>query len=204
MAQYLKDAVRERIATAAVDEFARAGVRKATMAAIAKAAGVSTGNIYRYFSTKDDLFDAVVTDEFVGRFTQLIRRRIKALHGTADLREPAAAAAYAAASEALFAFAIQDRRRLVVLLARTEGTRLEGFSDRFVADLTRQALSYARSVRPGFEAMPALRFSLDQIYRNWTRTLVAILERFDTEAALRDVVTTFSSYHLAGLRGLLT
>lgn len=203
MAQYLKDAVQERIARGALEVFARRGFRRTTMAGIAKASAVSTGNIYRYCRNKADLFDEVVDDQFVRTFTRLIRVRIKALDGVADAGTLEPGAAYHVASETLLAFAIEHRLKIVVLLGRSDGTRLEGFADRFVRDLQRRALAYSRRIRPGLEVTPVLRFSLDQIYRNWTRTLVGILEQFETEAEIRDAVASFSSYHLAGLHKLL-
>jgi len=204
VAQYLKDAVQARITTGALEVFARRGFRKATMAEIAAAAGVSTGNIYRYYRNKVSLFDVVVSDEFVSTFTRLLRLRVKAFDGIADAGEPRPGEAYRAASEILLAFAIDDRLRLVVLLGRSEGTRLEGFASRIISELQRQALAYARRRRPALKVTPGLRFTLGQIYRNWIGTLVTVLEEFETEAEIREIVDSVSSYHLAGLRGLLT
>ena len=55
MAQVLKDHVRERIVEAATEVFAARGFGGAAMSAIAEAAGISTGNVYRYFPTKEDV-----------------------------------------------------------------------------------------------------------------------------------------------------
>ncbi len=203
MPQRLKEDVQQSIVRGAIRVFAQEGFRGATMAEIARASGVSAGNIYHYYHDKDDLFDAVLSDDFVHDFTRLLHRRIDALDGVADLRTLEPGAPYAAASEALMAFSIRDRLRLVVLLDRAEGTRHAAFAGRLVRDLQRRALAYARTVRPAFRVTAALRFVLEQIYRNWLRTLVTILERFETESEIGEVVASFSSYHLAGLKVLL-
>ncbi len=52
-----------RILKAATGLFAKYGLRKTTVDEIAKAAGVGKGTIYLFFSTKEDLFAAVVRRE---------------------------------------------------------------------------------------------------------------------------------------------
>ncbi|KGG80433.1 MULTISPECIES: TetR/AcrR family transcriptional regulator [Caloranaerobacter] len=58
--QILKDEIRDNIYNAALKEFKEKGYEKASMRDIAKKAGVSVGNMYRYFKNKDDLFYAVI------------------------------------------------------------------------------------------------------------------------------------------------
>ncbi len=58
--QYQKEEVRARILAAALDEFETHGYLGAQVRRIAERAGVSTGNLYRYFASKDDIFDAIV------------------------------------------------------------------------------------------------------------------------------------------------
>lgn len=58
--QYLKDDLRKRILASAVAQFAEKGFQAATMRDIAYDAGISSGNIYRYFENKEALFDSAV------------------------------------------------------------------------------------------------------------------------------------------------
>ncbi len=61
---------KERILDAARAEFLEKGFQGASMRAIASAAGMTTGAIYGYFSSKEDLFDALVrpfADELFSR-----------------------------------------------------------------------------------------------------------------------------------------
>ena len=51
---------RDRILRCATDEFALNGYENANVSAIAKAAGISVGSIYKYFEGKQDLFLTVV------------------------------------------------------------------------------------------------------------------------------------------------
>lgn len=59
--QVPKPQVRERIVNAAIEEFLVVGFRKASMRSIAQQAKITVGNIYAYFSGKDDLFETIIT-----------------------------------------------------------------------------------------------------------------------------------------------
>ncbi|WP_158562739.1 TetR/AcrR family transcriptional regulator [Marinitenerispora sediminis] len=70
----LRTATRERLAGAAVRLFVRRGYAATSVRDIARAAGVSTGLMYRHYATKEALFAALVTqgaeglERLVGRF----------------------------------------------------------------------------------------------------------------------------------------
>ena len=49
-------AARERIVAAALEQLAEGGYASASMAAVARRAGVATGSVYRHFPSKGDLF----------------------------------------------------------------------------------------------------------------------------------------------------
>ncbi len=58
--QNLSPEKREKIFTAAAEEFAEHGYRKASVNSIVKIAGISKGSLFQYFSTKRNLFDGLV------------------------------------------------------------------------------------------------------------------------------------------------
>ncbi|WP_161496401.1 TetR/AcrR family transcriptional regulator [Clostridium thermosuccinogenes] len=58
--QYLKDDVKEAIVRSALMEFKSKSYLEASMRTIAKNAGITAGNIYRYFQSKDDLFNYIM------------------------------------------------------------------------------------------------------------------------------------------------
>ncbi len=57
------DAKRDAILTAAMEVFARYGLKKTTVGDIIRAAGVSRATIYKHFADKAEIFDAVVGRE---------------------------------------------------------------------------------------------------------------------------------------------
>jgi AcrR family transcriptional regulator len=81
---------RERLVAAACELVYRQGIARTTLADIAQAADVPTGNVYYYFKTKDDIVAAVVqarADELTAGTAELEHRhrrpkaRLKALVG---------------------------------------------------------------------------------------------------------------------------
>ena len=204
MAQYLKDDIQESIAAAALTIFAQKGYESATMAEIARAAGVSTGNVYRYFANKDALFYGVVDDGFARAFTLLLRRRVKALAGVEDVRTLPPTDPYPMNSEEILRFCIANRLRVVILLGRAGGSRYERFSEETVERLIELALEHFRALDPCLSVTEVMRFSLDQIYQGLVRTMVSTLARFEDEGAIREAVHGYSKYHLAGLRSFFT
>jgi AcrR family transcriptional regulator len=201
MAQYLKDEVQEGIAAAALKVFALKGYESATMAEIAKAARISTGNIYRYYESKSVLFEEVVSDEFVHAFTALLRRRVSSLDGVSDIRTLGPGAAFYLASEELLRFCIDHRLRVIVLLGRAQGSRHEGFPEQLVQELIELAVAHFRALHPDTRVTETARFNLEQFYRNLVGAMVGLLTRFEDEALIREAVEGYSRYHLAGLKG---
>ncbi len=200
MAQQLKEEVRDRMTEAAEIVFADAGYAGATMAAIAREAGISTGNLYRYFGSKDELFYAVFTDAFAAELLGLLQRRVASLVRASDLAELDADAA--ADGEALLSFWVMHRAKVIVLLDGAAGSRYEGFAASFVDALMEPTSAHLRE-RAKSERLPAMvRFTLETIFANTVRTIVAILRRYRTERHIREAFQAFWSYQLAGLAGL--
>ncbi len=200
VAQRLKDEVQAGIGAAALEVFAREGFAGATMAAIAERAGVSAGNIYRYYGGKDELFYALVTDEFVAAFGSLLRRRVASLAGVADARALDPGAPFHAATRELVAFCVAHRLAIVVLLGRAEGTRHAGFAEGLVASLASLAVAHFRALDPRLRVTKTMRFSLEHIYRNLVRATAAALEAFAEGADIARAFDDYGRYHLAGLK----
>lgn len=58
--QYLKEDVRKSITEAALIEFVENGYEKASIRGIANRANTSVGNIYKYFKSKEDIYESLI------------------------------------------------------------------------------------------------------------------------------------------------
>ena len=73
-------AARERIVDAALDQLAEGGYASASVATVARRAGVATGTVYRHFPSKADLFAEV--------FRRAAQREVDVLRAMTDREEP--------------------------------------------------------------------------------------------------------------------
>lgn len=200
MAQKLKPELEARILASAEATFAEDGYTAATMAAVAARAQVSTGNLYRYFDSKELLFDAVVDEDFRAAFMELVKRRVRALARSESLTalDPKAQAE----AEQLLSFWIAHRLKVVTLLGRAAGSRHAGFAVEFVETLTKLTLRDLAEKRGERGLTRSERFVVRTLFDNTLRALVAILSTFEDEAEIRHAFACFWSYQLAGLAGL--
>jgi AcrR family transcriptional regulator len=201
VAQVLKEEVEQRIREAALRVFAARGFGQAGVADIAREARVSSGNVYRYFESKEVLFDAVVPRSLATRLLRLLGRRVRALSGVRDVgRLPGSA--FFSAAEQLVTFSMAHRLETVILLSRTEGTPLQGFDEKLVRFLEKLALAHFQKLDPSYLSDPGSRIVLRIAYENMVRAMAMILERSADEAEIRAAVAAYSRYHLAGLKHL--
>jgi AcrR family transcriptional regulator len=198
MPQVLKVEVRERILGAALAAFARAGYSATTMNDIARAANVAVANVYRYYPSKEELFEAAVPRALVREFDELLERSVRAHAHLAGLPRPADEAA----ARELLDFWIRHRLLVVTLLDRSRGSIHEAFGQRFVTRLVTLSISEIRAAHSGVVVSREARLVLEQIFENTRRMLGAILESFRDEKEIRRAVAAFRSYQLAGLAAL--
>jgi AcrR family transcriptional regulator len=190
VAQVQKADVRERILAAGRASFFEHGYDATTMAAIARAAGVATANIYRYVPDKSALFEAVLTDELIAEHDRLLDARIGALVEPVEHADPAAD---------LLGFWVAHRLEIATLLdhegATTRSSYREAFVDRLVA--------HVEATLPT-SPDPASRRLLELVFDNTRRAIAGILRSSDDPDEIRTLISGFWSYQLPGLDGLVT
>jgi len=84
MAQYLKDNLKSKIIDAAKIEFVLKGYEKASMRAIARGAGMTAGNLYRYFKNKEQLYRYFV-DPVFDKVSEFLEHNTRNHLGLAEL-----------------------------------------------------------------------------------------------------------------------
>jgi|GEM_PF-3023552 AcrR family transcriptional regulator len=152
--QILKAEVRERILDAALSLLAEKGYRGATLPGIAELAGVSVGNVYRYFDLKDAILAQAIPEEKLVGIRDIVLGGLRALaargspyhaapRGRAEAGAGDGGAAGAATSmERLFAYG----RELAFLFRGAGGSALEGFAESLAADLSAAFEAWAASI----------------------------------------------------------
>ena len=83
--QYKKKDINDRILEAGKAEYLSKGYRAGNIAAIAAAAGVPVGNLYRYFDGKAGLLDAIVKQVYVD--TPALAKELAQVDSSGELKE---------------------------------------------------------------------------------------------------------------------
>ena len=118
--QVLKDDVRNSILLSAIDEFYQFGYKDASLRRIAKEAGVTPGNIYAYFRSKESLFATALADtvEEMNAFVQHALRG-EQLH-TFDI---------SALTENITKIFLQNKKQFLILMNGSKGTDYENIKE---------------------------------------------------------------------------
>lgn len=117
--QVLKDKVRAGILEAAKVSFLENGYQKTSMRDIANETGITPGNIYRYFESKEALFDAVV-EETYSALTDFVDVQFV----VTDLLEPDTYAKWRNYfTDSITGLTGTHREEMLILLDRSEDTK---------------------------------------------------------------------------------
>ncbi len=122
-------ATQEKILAAATAEFLRKGFRGASLRQIVKNVGVTTGAFYRYYGSKEELFDALVLPH--------ARRIMELYEAAADFKRMAPEEQIDAMGEvgrrcmkAMYEYARAHRDAFRLILAAPESSKCGGFVHR--------------------------------------------------------------------------
>lgn len=127
--QYLKDEVRNNITQTALIEFKSKGFKGASIRSISKNSGTSVGNIYKYFHSKDELYEAVVGPVYhqamgcIDQFSQV------------EINEKAETIFYKL-MENIMEIIENNNIELSILLNKSEGSRYENCKAAFINVIT--------------------------------------------------------------------
>lgn len=139
--QYQKDEVRNRIIEEALKEFNEKGYEGASIRIIAKKSNTSVGNIYKYFKSKEDLYE-----NLIGSIYDIFIDYIKQFDKV-ELNDNAEIIFYQLADEIIEIFN-KNSVEISILLNQSKGTKYENcksmfadFATRIVTEKTEYELS---------------------------------------------------------------
>lgn len=202
MAQTLKTEIKDRIDNAALNVFSQKDLQSAKMADIADEAGISVGNIYRYYKNKEDLFYRIVPPQRVSGIKKMLSQRIQAAYGIKDIKKLDHKAQYWKIFEEQLEFMIENRRMLLILLCRSRGTVYENFQNELIDMIKALTGKYLKSVEARVERTPELEYTMDLIYNHLVDVVVTVLSDHEYKEKAGPIIRKFLNYHLAGLKEL--
>lgn len=141
--QYLKDEVRNKILEEALKEFREKGYQGASIRNIAKNSNTSTGNIYKYFSSKESLYQSLVEPVYDQLMNYILQfQKIECNEKTEDI--------FYQLMEKIMEIFNRNNKELSILLNKSEGSRYENCKKSFVDFITKtvtDAMEYQLSLQ---------------------------------------------------------
>ena len=189
----------KRIREAALEEFLEKGFLGASLRQIVKAAGVTTGAFYGYFSSKEALFAALVEPHAAA----LMGRFMEAQTAFAELPEEEQPEYMEEASgqcvKWMVEYICQHRQPVKLLLCRAEGTSYERFVHNMVEQEVDYTLRYMDVLRRLGRDVPELNRSLCHIIASsmFNGLFEIVIHDMPQEQAMWDV-EQFRSFYTGG------
>lgn len=123
--QVLKEEMRKRIYDAALKEFYENGFKNASVREIAKGAGMTVGNLYRYFDSKESLFYSIIGPAYES-LMQLVGLSLEKVSAGFDN------GFFEELSEHILKVSREHRIELLILFEGSSGSRYERAKDEMV------------------------------------------------------------------------
>ena len=128
--QYLKDEVRNNIVKEALREFRQLGYKGTSIRSIAKNSNTSVGNIYKYFHSKEDLYESLIGAVY-HKLIDYIKQFDKV-----ELNDKAELIFYELMEKIMEIFN-ENSIEIAILLNKSEGSKYENCKSTFVDFVTR-------------------------------------------------------------------
>ena len=179
----------EKIQRAAMEEFSEKGFQGASLRQIVKQAGVTTGALYGYFSSKEALFASIVEPHAAA----LMGRFMEAQTAFAEMPEKEQPEHMGLESSQcvhwMVDYICQNREPVKLLLCRAEGTGYESFVHNMVEVEVEYTLRYMEVLRRLGRRVPTLSRSLCHIIASgmFNGLFEVVIHDMPYEQALRDV-----------------
>ena len=189
----------ESIQRAAMQEFLDKGFQGASLRQIVKNAGVTTGAFYGYYASKEELFEALVEDQY----EYLMARFRRAQEEFAALPEEEQPEHMGVESDSYLHWMVdyicQHREPVKLLLTRAEGTSYEHFVHNMVEVEVEYTLQYMEVLRRLGKDIPVLDKSLCHIIASgmFSGLFEIVVHDMPREQAQRDV-EQFRQFYTGG------
>lgn len=141
--QILKESVLDKIILSAKRLFAKRGFKETSMRMIAKEAGITAGNIYRYFDTKEEILESIM-EPLIAYIQQLICDHEK----DENLNSPEAHRIYHEFVASSMVDIYQHyRQEYTILLRKAAGTAYENYYDTLVTQIGKKIRLFCAATR---------------------------------------------------------
>jgi AcrR family transcriptional regulator len=182
--QVLKDEIRNKILVAAENIFYQKGFKEATTRSIANEVGIRVSNLYLYYKNKEDIFYGVI-DGFYKYFINGIETFFD--HHDKDVKMAICI------SDFIQKIIVNDQKRFVIILDKSQGTKYEGFKQQIITILNNHINEQVNKYLVQDELI------LYILSKNFIEGIIEIAKHYKDEHWLENSINTLVTYHMNGM-----
>lgn len=192
--QIKKEEVKDKLIEAGVEIFQSQGFEKASLRVIVKKAGTTLGNFYNYFKSKEDLYSALVDDDYK-KFTYFLDHHEDHGENILDLENhqhwQRELAAFVENLLPIFT------PRFILLIDKSEGTKYEGFKEVIIDFFKEHFLDHVNQYQTNYHAYAGV------LSRMFVNGLIDLIKENMYDDALGTYITKHFMFFIAGTIGLI-
>ncbi|MHB1393190.1 MAG: TetR/AcrR family transcriptional regulator [Clostridia bacterium] len=180
--------MRKRIYEAAIREFSEKGFSQASMREIAKGAGMTVGNLYRYFKDKEDLFYSVIGPAYES-LVELVKESIELVRYSFDT------SFFEFLSEQILKISKEHKIELLILFEGSGGTKYERAKEEIVLvveDFLKGNLS-SKLKEKGIEIEDVYLFRVIAV--GFVEGMTMIAKKYENDEKLKKVAAQFITFY---------
>lgn len=194
MAQCKKVNIREAILAEALDSFAKLGYDNTTIKDIAERCKISTGNVYKYFESKADIYENLITDAFLEELHDLLATR--SYYHAEILRNGATPEIEDWFQREFYPFFMKNSQLCIILKNHYFGKEYDDRVNLIVQNVLehkkRSMFQTNQEIPPHFLEISAM------LVASNVETYVQVLEMDKTDAEKTEILKQLDKYHIAG------
>ncbi len=192
--QVLKERVRNTILSSARSEFREKGFKNSSMREIARGAGVTAGNLYRYFENKEELFCTVV-----GPAYKMIVDLVEEVKEVSFNVSPQYPVFMEEITHRIVDIYRNNREELLILVKGSQGTRFEKAKENVVLLLEKKLRDilgeHLQKKNKGLEDD----YLFYVIAYGFIEGLIIILERFEEEEKMNSLIGQYICFNFKNI-----
>lgn len=195
MAQYKKNEVKDKIDQAAMEVFSKKGYQNTKIADISEKAGISVGNVYRYYKGKEEILRELIPEDFLQQLQESLNKKL------CSWKDADESNGHFLASKQFIGLLVEKKEQLAILIAGCEGTEYSNFKDQIINYMTDLFLSrYGGKLK--FNSMKNKEI-IRLIYEKHFEMMAEVFKQPGDKKELQEKIMVINNYHVKGITSLI-
>lgn len=195
MAQYKKNEVKDKIDQAAMEVFSKKGYQNTKIADIAEKAGISVGNVYRYYKSKEEILHELIPEDFFQQFQSALNKKVSSWYEGNESNY------HMQADKEFFELFVEKKEQFSILIGGCNETKYENLKSQMINFMTDLFISrYAGKLSFDYIKNKEI---IQLIYEKHFEMMVSIFKEPCHEEELKEKIILLNAYHVNGITSFI-